>query len=157
MSAITGICDFLAMAGSASASSVSGTATRTIWQPEAVSSAICCKVAFTSAVLVVHIDWTDTGWSLPTQTPPTLSCRVGRRGASTGTARSAGRDGIPRPIISLLPSNFSSGGPTWLAEQLDGIHHVGHEGQHGEPDEQQCHHVGDRHQFGNVERAGIGL
>ncbi len=34
MSAMTGICDFLAIAGSASASSVSGTATRTIWQPD---------------------------------------------------------------------------------------------------------------------------
>src|ERR1700685_1695654 len=55
MSAITGICDFLAIAGSASASSCDGTATRTIWQPEAVSSAICCRGAFTSAVSVVHI------------------------------------------------------------------------------------------------------
>ena len=54
MSAMTGICDFRAMIGSASASSVSGTATRTIWQPEAVSSAICCSVALMSAVLVVH-------------------------------------------------------------------------------------------------------
>jgi hypothetical protein len=41
MSAITGICDFLAIAGSASTSSWDGTATRTIWQPDAVSSAIC--------------------------------------------------------------------------------------------------------------------
>ncbi len=47
------------MAGSASASSVSGTATRTISQPAAVSSAICCKVASMSAVLVVVIDCTD--------------------------------------------------------------------------------------------------
>ena len=45
MSAITGICDFLAIAGSASASSCEGQATRTIWQPDAVSSAICCSVA----------------------------------------------------------------------------------------------------------------
>ncbi|CAB4910527.1 unannotated protein [freshwater metagenome] len=73
MSAMTGICDFLAMIGSASASSVSGTATRTIWQPEAVSSAICCSVALMSAVLVVHIDCTLTGESLPTPTPPTSS------------------------------------------------------------------------------------
>src|SRR6202035_1201932 len=39
MSAITGICDLRAICGSASASSCDGTATRTIWQPEAVSSA----------------------------------------------------------------------------------------------------------------------
>src|SRR5881275_3553616 len=53
MSAITGICECRAISGSASASSVSGTATRTIWQPAAVSSAICCSVALTSAVFVV--------------------------------------------------------------------------------------------------------
>ncbi len=56
ISAMTGICDFLAIAGSASASSCDGTATRTIWQPDAVSSAICCNVAFTLAVSVVVID-----------------------------------------------------------------------------------------------------
>ena len=44
MSAITGICDLRAISGSASASSWDGTATRTIWQPAAVSSAICCRV-----------------------------------------------------------------------------------------------------------------
>ena len=89
---MTGICDFFAMIGSASASSVSGTATRTIWQPDAVSSAICCSVALMSAVLVVHIDCTLTGESLPTPTPPTSSCRVFRRGARTG----GGDAGMPR-------------------------------------------------------------
>ena len=49
---------------------MSGTATRTIWHPAAVSSAICCSVALTSAVLVVHIDCTLTGKSLPTPTLP---------------------------------------------------------------------------------------
>jgi 4-hydroxy-3-methylbut-2-en-1-yl diphosphate synthase IspG/GcpE len=71
MSAITGIGDFRAMSRSASASSWLGTATRTIWQPAAVSSAICCSVALTSAVRVVVIDWTEIGWSLPTPTLPT--------------------------------------------------------------------------------------
>ena len=98
MSAITGSCDFRAMTASASASSLVGTATRTIWQPDAVSSAICCSVALMSAVTVVVIDCTETGESLPTPTPPTLSCRVLRRGASTGTTRSAGMLGRPRPI-----------------------------------------------------------
>ena len=41
MSAITGMPLLRAISGSASASSWLGTATRTIWQPEAVSSAIC--------------------------------------------------------------------------------------------------------------------
>src|SRR6185369_17473018 len=64
MSAITGICDFLAIAGSASASSAEGHATRTMSQPEAVSSAICWSVALTSEVSVVVIDCTETGDSL---------------------------------------------------------------------------------------------
>src|SRR5256885_542749 len=81
MSAITGICECFVISGSASASSWLGTATRTIWQPVAVSSAICCSVASTSTVLVVVIDWTLTGASPPTATLPTWICRVIRRGA----------------------------------------------------------------------------
>ena len=50
MSAMTGICDFRAIVASASASSWVGQATRTIWQPDAVSSAICWSVAPTSDV-----------------------------------------------------------------------------------------------------------
>ena len=96
MSAITGICDFAAIAGSASASSCDGQATRTMSQPDAVSSAICCSVAFTSAVRVVVIDCTEIGWSLPTPTLPTISCRVLRRSASTG----GGVAGMP----SMMPS-----------------------------------------------------
>ncbi len=61
MSAITGICDFCAIAGSASASSADGQATRTMSQPDAVSSAICCRVELTSEVSVVVIDCTETG------------------------------------------------------------------------------------------------
>ena len=72
MSAMTGICDFLAIAGSASASSADGHATRTMSQPAAVSSAICCSVELMSAVSVVVIDWTETGASPPTATEPTL-------------------------------------------------------------------------------------
>ena len=71
MSAMTGICDLRAIAGSASASSWLGHATRTIWQPEAVSSAICCSVALTSAVSVVVMDCTEIGASPPTSTLPT--------------------------------------------------------------------------------------
>lgn len=61
MSAITGICDFFAIAGNASASSADGQATRTMSHPAAVSCAICCSVAFTSAVSVVVMDWTEMG------------------------------------------------------------------------------------------------
>ncbi len=54
MSAMTGICDLWAMTGSASASSWVGQATRTMSQPDAVSSAICWSVALMSVVGVVH-------------------------------------------------------------------------------------------------------
>src|SRR5256885_15196736 len=70
MSAMTGICDLRAICGRASTSSADGTATRTIWQPDAVSSAICWTVLFTSAVSVVVIDCTDTGAPPPTGTGP---------------------------------------------------------------------------------------
>ena len=83
------------MAGSASASSWLGTATRTMSQPVAVSSAICCSVALMSEVSVVVIDWTLTGASPPTSTLPTLIFRVLRRGASTG----GGRAGRPRSMV----------------------------------------------------------
>ena len=71
MSAITGIGDFLAMMGSASASSWEGHATRTMSQPAALSSAICCNVALMFVVGVVVIDCTLTGKSDPTPTEPT--------------------------------------------------------------------------------------
>ena len=99
MSAITGIWLCCAISGSASASSWLGHATRTMSQPDAVSSAICCRVALTSAVSVVHIDCTEIGESLPTPTLPTLIWRVLRRGASTG----GGASGIPRLTAVMGP------------------------------------------------------
>src|SRR6476661_770054 len=101
MSAITGICECCAISGSASASSCEGHATRTMSQPVAVSSAICWRVALTSDVSVVVIDCTETGDSLPSPALPTLSWRVGRRGASTG----GGAAGMPR-LISVMASGY---------------------------------------------------
>src|SRR4051812_18273365 len=106
MSAMTGIWECRAISDSASASSVSGTAIRTIWQPEAVSSAICCSVALTSAVFVVVIDCTLTGKSLPTPTPPTFSCRGLRRGGGEGGGGAGGpgaAGGAPGPPIAPRP------------------------------------------------------
>ena len=84
MSAITGIWLRFAMMRRTSASSWDGTATRTMSQPDAVSSAICCKVALMSVVGVVVIDCTEMGASPPTATLPTMICRVLRLGASVG-------------------------------------------------------------------------
>jgi len=66
MSAMTGMFDFFAIAGRASASSCVGHATRTMSQPAAVNSAICWRVELMSSVLVVHIDCTEMGASPPT-------------------------------------------------------------------------------------------
>src|SRR5690606_33275128 len=108
MSAMTGICDFFAIAGSASASSALGTATRTMSQPDAVSSAICWSVALMSVVGVVVMDWTLIGASPPTSTLPTLILRLARRGARTG----GGAAGIPRLMGTLTPLVSPAGRPT---------------------------------------------
>src|SRR5450759_4137150 len=137
MSAITGICDLAAIAGRAATSSVSGTATRTIWQPAAVSSAICCRVALTSAVFVVHIDWTETGASPPTGTEPTVIRRDGRRSASRATRDAA----IPNSLSSELVGN--------------GVDDVGVEQQHRQADEDRDHQVRRGEQLGDVRPARV--
>ena len=95
MSAMTGICECSRSRQGFGVVGV-GQATRTIWQPVAVSSAICCSVALTS-VWVVVMDWTETGESPPTRTEPTRICLLLRRGASCGS----GRRGIPRAMVTL--------------------------------------------------------
>src|SRR6185295_13547387 len=75
MSAITGIGDSLTSFGSASASSVFGTAQRTTSQPADASAAIWAVVASTSCVFVRVIDCTTTGAPPPMVTPPTEICR----------------------------------------------------------------------------------
>src|SRR5215469_1651680 len=156
MSAITGICDLRAISGSASASSWDGTATRTIWQPAAVSSAICCSVLFTSAVTVVVIDWTETGAPPPTGTAcvplPTITWRDVRR-----VARGAGgAAGIPRSIFITESASL-----TWMRRveaSLDKMHRVEdvrrHQ-QHAEPDQQREHADADRDQPLQVGQARV--
>src|SRR6195952_1136901 len=121
MSAITGMFAFLAITGNASASSWRGQATRTMSQPDAVSSAICCSVELTSAVSVVHIDCTDTGASPPTATVPTWILRDTRRGVRTG----GGAVGMPSETL-MTPSSSC---------QIDGLHDVGVQGEQRQDDE----------------------
>src|SRR6185436_3145706 len=140
MSAMTGIWLCLTISARASASSWVGTATRTMSQPVAVSSAICCSVALTSVVGVVHIDCTEMGASPPTSTVPTLILRDRRRAAATG----GGRGGIPRETVmaQVSPRRPES------ASDLDRVDHVGvdQEGRHA--------HQRDRHDIG--QREGLG-
>ena len=75
MSAITGIGEKRTISGRASASSLFGTATRTISQPALASAAIWAVVASTSCVFVSVIDWITTGAPPPILTPPTLTER----------------------------------------------------------------------------------
>src|SRR5215467_81641 len=143
MSAMTGICDLRAMVASASASSWDGTATRTIWQPAAVSSAICWRVELTSEVSVVVIDCTETGAPPPTGTDPTMICRLCRRGASGA----GGAVGMPRLIAVTMGS----------LTDVDWVDHVGQDRQQREAAEDHDHHVGDGHQLVVVDATGVGL
>src|SRR5262249_31281340 len=147
MSAITGICDFLAIAGNASTSSWLGTATRTIWQPDAASCAVCWRGALKSAGRLVVIDWTLTGAPPPTGTEPTMICRLFRRGARAG----GGAAGMPRLIavtMAALQRSF---------EDRDGVDDVGGDGQQREGTEEQDHRICQRHQLVVVHPARVTL
>src|ERR1700680_2621694 len=73
MSAMTGSGDPLTISLRASAASRSGTAGRTISQPDSFSSWIWRSVAFTSRVSVLVMVWTAIGAAPPITTPPTLT------------------------------------------------------------------------------------
>src|SRR5215217_2437603 len=139
MSAMTGMLECLAISGSASASSWLGQATRTMSQPAAVSSAICCSVVLTSDVRVVVIDCTEMGASPPTSTLPTLILRVLRRGASTG----GGMAGSPRSVMS--------------SAQFHGVDDVGVDQDHTHQHKEATHGVRDRQHLGDVDVSGVRL
>src|SRR5579875_2797043 len=145
MSAMTGICDLRA---------ISGTASRTIWQPAAVSSAICCRVAFTSAVGVVVIDCTETGAPPPTGTAflplPTTIWRDFRRGARAGSAGC----GMPRStVIGRIASLGRVDGVS--LERMHGIDDIRCDQQHGKPHQNREHPDAQRYQLLHVHQAGI--
>ena len=91
MSAITGIGERRTIFGSASASSVFGTATRTISQPAEASAAICAVVASTSCVFVSVIDWTTTGAPPPIVDAADRDLPLARHRAVSSSGRSSRR------------------------------------------------------------------
>src|SRR5215472_15904661 len=154
MSAITGICDLRAIWGRASASSCDGTATRTIWQPAAVSSAICCSVAFTSAVSVVVIDCTETGAPPPTATAcdplPTMIWRDFRRVAIWA------RGGWGKPRSTVMMPVHLTGGYVSL-EDVYRVDEVRQDQEQGEADQDGEHAEAHRDQLSHVDQAGVRL
>ena len=82
------------ISGTAAAASSVLTVTRTSCEPAWASRATWIAVESGSAVSVLVIDWTTTGWADPTSTPPTSTETVGRR---TGRSPSGEVTGRPRP------------------------------------------------------------
>ena len=115
MSAMTGICECCAISGSASASSWLGHATRTMSQPVAVSSAICCSVALTSEVSVVVIDCTEIGRSLPT---PDLA-DLDLAGLAARGEHRRGAAGMPR-LMAVMASEVTAPRTTGGSDQASG-------------------------------------
>ena len=71
MSATSGRGEAAQISPKASAASMSGTASRAISQPAAASARIWASEPSTSVVLVLSIDWIETGAPPPTATGPT--------------------------------------------------------------------------------------
>ena len=94
MSAMIGTGEKRTICANASASSVFGTATRTISQPALASAAICAVVAATSCVFVVVIDWTTGGAPPPIFTPPTVTERSLAMGSGYRRRRARSHDPI---------------------------------------------------------------
>src|SRR3972149_3551932 len=76
MSAIRGISIDFFIFPTASAASIFGTAARTSSHPAFSKALICLTVAFTSAVSVFVMDWTEIGELLPIFMLPTEICLV---------------------------------------------------------------------------------
>src|SRR5215467_3188354 len=121
MSAMTGICDL---------------------------RAICCSVAFTSAVSVVVIDWTDTGAPPPTGTAclplPTMIWRDLRRDASGSWAGW----GMPRSIAMTLVASL---------DDVNRVDDICHDQEQSETYQQGKHPDAHGYEPPEVHRAGIGL
>src|SRR5436190_2881946 len=91
------------MAGTAAAASAVFTVILTSSEPASASALTCATVAGTFAVSVLVIDWTTIGAPPPIATPPTSTCRAGRRvmviGSLDEIARSAMR--VPASVVGI--------------------------------------------------------
>src|SRR6266550_326048 len=118
------------------------------WKWMSAMTGICCSVAFTSAVSVVVIDWTDTGAPPPTGTAclplPTMIWRDLRRDASGPWAGW----GMPRSIVMTLVASL---------DDVNRVDEVSHDQEQAETYQQGKHTHAHGYQPPVVHRAGIGL
>src|ERR1019366_7264375 len=89
------------MSGTAAAAASLFTVTRTSSLPARARSATCATVAAMSAVSVLVIDWTTTGCSAPSATPPTLTVGVRRRETAVISAPESGEAELRDEAIPL--------------------------------------------------------
>ena len=82
------------------------TVTRTSSEPAWASAATCSAVASASAVSVLVIDCTTTGWREPILTPPTLTVTVSRRPGRCGSPSTSGGSGPRRPAVPTAGSTL---------------------------------------------------
>src|SRR6187549_284042 len=108
------------ISGTAAAASSVLTVTRTSCEPACARRATWMAVPSGSAVSVLVIDWTTTGWALPTRTPPTSTETELRR-----TGRSWSGLAIPLGPAGQAAQDVEAGDPDEEAEQEHEADHVG--------------------------------
>ena len=91
-----------AISGTAAAASSLLTVTRTSCDPARASADTCAAVAAASAVSVLVMDCTTTGWEDPIRTPPTSVVTVVRRRCKRAGVRGQrpGKQRLPKAIES---------------------------------------------------------
>src|SRR5215204_1501348 len=112
------------ISGTAAAACSVLTVTRTSCEPAWASLATWMAVASASAVSVLVIDWTTTGWALPTSTPPTSTLTVGRRRGRSWSGEAMGA-GAASAAAGQAAQDVEPGDPNEEAEQEHEADHVG--------------------------------
>src|SRR6188474_887964 len=109
------------ISGTAAAASSVLTVTRTSWEPAWARRATWMAVASASAVSVLVIDCTTTGWALPTSTPPTSTDTVGRRLGRRASGEAMGVLGA----AGQAAQDVEAGDPDEEGEQEHEAHEIG--------------------------------